>query len=59
MCPVEVPADGEHRPFCSARCQHIDLHNWLSEIYVLSRPMNPDEFSDAVMDSPDWPSDLV
>ena len=31
------------RPFCSDRCQSIDLGRWLDEDYRVSRPANPDE----------------
>ena len=32
-----------YRPFCSARCQHVDLGRWLSEEYriVEQHPMDP------------------
>jgi endogenous inhibitor of DNA gyrase (YacG/DUF329 family) len=29
------------RPFCSPRCKLADLHNWLSERYVISQPLPP------------------
>ncbi len=25
----------EHKPFCSQRCQKIDLNRWLSEVYLV------------------------
>jgi endogenous inhibitor of DNA gyrase (YacG/DUF329 family) len=28
-------------PFCSDRCQIIDLGNWASEKYVISTPIEP------------------
>jgi len=28
------------RPFCSTRCQQIDLGRWLNEEYVVSDPLN-------------------
>lgn len=28
-------------PFCSARCQQVDLRRWLGEEYSL--PLNPEE----------------
>ena len=28
-------ASHRHRPFCSARCQRIDLGNWLGERYAV------------------------
>lgn len=37
ICKKPVPADGEDQPFCSDRCRTIDLGNWASEKYVISR----------------------
>jgi endogenous inhibitor of DNA gyrase (YacG/DUF329 family) len=35
-CPVcGKPATAARRPFCSPRCQQVDLHRWLSESYVI------------------------
>ncbi len=39
-CPIckhatSFAADNRYRPFCSARCQRIDLGNWLDERYVV------------------------
>ena len=36
ICKTEL-ADplGKHRPFCSKRCQLIDLGNWLGERYAV------------------------
>ncbi len=31
-------------PFCSARCQMIDLGKWLGEEYRVSEPLRPDHF---------------
>lgn len=56
-CPTcKEPADleGPHRPFCSVRCKQIDLGNWLSESYRVSRPMMPWEV-EAVYDEDDEP----
>ena len=47
VCPTckkvldEVPPDYPPRPFCSPRCKLADLHNWLSERYVVSQPLPP------------------
>lgn len=41
-CPIcRKPTDSEKDadfPFCSERCRLIDLGNWSSEKYVISRP---------------------
>jgi uncharacterized protein len=38
------PAERRHRPFCSKRCQQIDLNRWLSGAYTIPSddiiPMN-------------------
>ncbi len=34
-CRGEVPADSEHRPFCSVRCKMVDLGRWFNEEYIL------------------------
>ncbi len=41
-CGVSIPCDpvsklphGAHLPFCSQRCQWVDLHGWLNEEHVL------------------------
>ena len=33
-------------PFCSARCQMVDLGKWLNEEYRISEPLRPDHFSE-------------
>ncbi|MEM7677868.1 MAG: DNA gyrase inhibitor YacG [Myxococcota bacterium] len=48
ICKSKVSAQNEDRPFCSARCKRIDLGNWLTAAYRVSRPMNEDEV-EAVM----------
>lgn len=41
-CPIcRKPTDSENDadfPFCSERCRLIDLGNWSSEEYVISKP---------------------
>lgn len=39
-CPIckhatTFSVENRYRPFCSARCQRIDLGNWLDERYVV------------------------
>jgi len=44
-CPIcGKPADAVLRPFCSKRCADVDLHRWLSGIYVV--PVTADEEED-------------
>ena len=40
---LRVPKDWAPRPFCSARCQLIDLGRWLDEDFKLSRPAGQDD----------------
>lgn len=35
QCPLcAQPAKAPHQPFCSARCQMLDLGNWFNEAYA-------------------------
>jgi uncharacterized protein len=44
-CPIcGKPADEVLRPFCSKRCADVDLHRWLSGVYVV--PVTEDEEED-------------
>jgi len=49
-CPIcNKPTDSESNadfPFCSERCRLLDLGNWASEKYVISRPAFDEEMSD-------------
>jgi uncharacterized protein len=48
LCRREINwEENEWRPFCSERCQTIDLGNWASESYRISAPVN-DDTSDTV-----------
>ena len=50
QCPVcgrpSAPS-GERspRPFCTPRCQMVDLGRWLNEDYVISRPLDETEIA--------------
>jgi len=44
-CPIcGKPADASLHPFCSKRCADVDLHRWLSGVYVV--PVTEDEKED-------------
>jgi endogenous inhibitor of DNA gyrase (YacG/DUF329 family) len=44
-CPIcGKSADPVLRPFCSKRCADVDLHRWLSGVYVV--PVTEDEEED-------------
>jgi endogenous inhibitor of DNA gyrase (YacG/DUF329 family) len=44
-CPIcgKLPVQ-QFRPFCSKRCADVDLHRWLSGVYVV--PVKTDEDED-------------
>jgi endogenous inhibitor of DNA gyrase (YacG/DUF329 family) len=43
-CPVcKKPSSQAHHPFCSSRCQDIDLNRWLSGGYVIPGEAAEDE----------------
>lgn len=40
ICKKDAPYEGNpFRPFCSERCKLIDLDNWLSGRYRISKPI--------------------
>jgi endogenous inhibitor of DNA gyrase (YacG/DUF329 family) len=42
-CNKPVPPDSASRPFCSERCQLLDLGRWLDAEYVIpGRPEDPE-----------------
>ncbi|HEX4337649.1 MAG TPA: DNA gyrase inhibitor YacG [Polyangiaceae bacterium] len=57
VCPMckrvleDAPTDFPPRPFCSARCKLADLHNWLSESYRISSPLDVSEYGDVEPDA--------
>ncbi|GJM24205.1 MAG: DNA gyrase inhibitor YacG [Phycisphaerae bacterium] len=40
---VTTREEAPSRPFCSRRCQLIDLGKWLNAEYVISDPILPDD----------------
>lgn len=43
-CPVcKKPSSQHYHPFCSGRCQDIDLNRWLSGSYVIPGEAVEDE----------------
>lgn len=43
ICKKELTAEAKNRPFCSRRCQLIDLGNWLGEKYAVPGEEAPDQ----------------
>ncbi|MCK6575077.1 DNA gyrase inhibitor YacG [Myxococcota bacterium] len=39
--PSAPPGERSPRPFCTPRCQMVDLGRWLNEDYVVSVPTEP------------------
>ena len=53
-CPIcGKPADAVLRPFSSKRCADVDLHRWLSGVYVV--PVTEDEEEDERRDEVNEP----
>jgi len=42
----ESQQDAPHRPFCSKRCQLVDLHKWFEGEYCISDPIGPVDAAD-------------
>ncbi|MBI1983855.1 MAG: DNA gyrase inhibitor YacG [Acidobacteria bacterium] len=59
ICRRETTWEGNpFRPFCSERCQLLDLANWLSERYRVSASAeSPDESASARVAQPDAEGD--
>ncbi|MDC1340523.1 DNA gyrase inhibitor YacG [Candidatus Njordibacter sp. Uisw_002] len=43
----------DHRPFCSERCQQIDLGAWASGEYAIAGDELENDFSSALLESSD------
>ena len=57
-CPIcGKPSDSELQaefPFCSERCQQLDLGNWATERYVISEPaFDEDALEKLMLDNPE------
>ena len=52
-CRKEVQQGAPFFPFCSDRCRLLDLGEWLSERYRVSRPLAPEPSADALKDGED------
>jgi uncharacterized protein len=50
ICQKAVTMADPCMPFCSDRCQLLDLGNWASEKYVISTPASPED--DEIEDLP-------
>jgi len=53
ICGKTALLSNEAFPFCSPRCKTIDLGNWSSEEYVVSRPIREtDDLAELVREDP-------
>lgn len=42
---AEFSSDNPYRPFCSERCQMIDLGVWATEGYSIPEAIKPEDFT--------------
>lgn len=51
-CQTDVvwQPESEFRPFCSKRCQLIDLGEWASESHSIAEPMSASSMTEADLD---------
>ncbi len=50
-CPIcDKPPATAHAPFCSERCQKVDLHRWLGGTYAIHTDEAPDPLSGQPLD---------
>ena len=53
-CPIcGKPATAANAPFCSQRCQDIDLNRWLSDAYRIPTKEEPEPLPEASQDDDD------
>ena len=52
-CPIcGRPTERRFKPFCSHRCQDVDLARWLNGVYVLPTEEQPESGDDVVVPFP-------
>ncbi|MBM3541338.1 MAG: DNA gyrase inhibitor YacG [Alphaproteobacteria bacterium] len=52
-CPIcGRPTERRHKPFCSPRCQDVDLARWLTGAYVVQTEEEPEAEDDVVVRFP-------
>ncbi len=47
ICHAKVNAGMETYPFCSKRCRLVDLGQWFSGSYTVSRPLETEDFEES------------
>ncbi len=53
ICKKDVAPGSPTLPFCSERCQLLDLGKWASEEYVISSPLQHSQQSPVTNDEED------
>ena len=53
ICGAFVPLADQRAPFCSERCKLLDLGNWASGRYQISRPLLPEELAHEAVEHAD------
>ncbi|MFI4861501.1 MAG: DNA gyrase inhibitor YacG [Phycisphaerales bacterium JB063] len=48
ICQAATDQTGPHYPFCSKRCQTIDLGRWTDGSYKISRPIEQRDLEEGV-----------
>ena len=43
ICKAHVPTSASNFPFCSKRCRLVDLGQWFSESYAISRDVEEED----------------
>jgi endogenous inhibitor of DNA gyrase (YacG/DUF329 family) len=57
MCKTILPhVNVSTFPFCSDRCRLLDLNNWMSGSYTVSRPVDPSDEEEDLPRKPPEPS---
>jgi endogenous inhibitor of DNA gyrase (YacG/DUF329 family) len=57
MCKTILPhVNVSTFPFCSDRCRLLDLDNWMSGSYTVSRPVDPSDEEEDLPRKPPEPS---
>jgi len=46
ICNEPTPQESTTFPFCSDRCQKIDLGKWLNGKYIISRPVEQNDLEE-------------
>jgi len=48
ICKIHADHNDPYYPFCSKRCQQIDLGRWVDEKYKITRPLEQRDLEEGV-----------